>query len=262
MINEYVNLQVEVADSMAIVTINRPKVLNALNAATLHEFDRVCDHLAQNASIKAVIITGSGEKAFVAGADISEMLQKSAADGRNWGKLGQTIFKKIEHLPQAVIAAVNGYALGGGCELAMACDIRIASNKAKFGQPEVSLGIIPGFGGTQRLPRLIGKGRANELLFTGEIIDAEEAYRIGLVNKVVAPEKLVETAKMLARKIISQAPFAVQLCKAAVNEGFVADLESGSAYEAEVLGLCFASVDQKEGMTAFIEKREPIFTGK
>jgi enoyl-CoA hydratase len=258
----YENLLFRSEDGVGIVTIHRPKALNALNAATIHELDRMFDELGSDDSIKVIIITGSGEKSFVAGADITEMQHMSAVEGRNWGKLAQAVFSKIENIPKPVIAAVNGYALGGGCELAMACDIRIASEKAKFGQPEVSLGIPPGFGGTQRLARLVGKGRAKELLFTGDMIDAAEAYRIGLVNKVTAPDELFNTAKAMAQKIMSRAPIAVQVCKAAVNEGLDVDLKSGIAYEAEVFGLCFATRDQKEGMTAFVEKRAPIFTGK
>lgn len=258
----YENLLFESENGIGIVTINRPKALNALNAATIYELDRMFDELAKDDTVKAVILTGSGQKSFVAGADITEMQAMSAIKGRNWGKLAQAVFNKIENLPKPVIAAVNGYALGGGCEISMACDIRIAAENAKFGQPEVSLGIPPGFGGTQRLPRLVGKGRAKELLFTGDMIDAEEAYRIGLANKVVASEELMETAKAMAQKIMSRAPIAVQVCKAAVNEGMDTDLESGVAYEAEVFGLCFATEDQKEGMTAFVEKRKAVFTGK
>jgi enoyl-CoA hydratase len=260
---EYANLLLETdSDGISTVTINRPKALNALNAATIYELDQVFDELVANPAAKVVIITGSGEKSFVAGADILEMKDKAAVEGRQWGKLAQAVFSKIENLPKPVIAAVNGYALGGGCELAMACDIRIASEKAKFGQPEVSLGIPPGFGGTQRLPRLVGKGRAKELLFTGDMIDAAEAYRIGLANQVVAPEELIDKAKAMAHKILSRAPIAVQVCKAAVNTGLDIDLNSAIAYEAEVFGLCFATEDQKEGMTAFIEKRKAAFIGK
>jgi enoyl-CoA hydratase len=260
---EYTNLLLEIdSDGISTVMINRPKALNALNAATVYELDQAFDELAANPAVKVVIITGSGEKAFVAGADILEMKDKTAIEGRQWGQLAQAVFRKIENLPKPVIAAVNGYALGGGCELAMACDIRIASEKAKFGQPEVSLGIPPGFGGTQRLPRLVGKGRAKELLFTGDMIDAAEAYRIGLVNQVVASEELIGKTKAMAHKILSKAPIAVQVCKSAVNTGLEVDLNSAIAYEAEVFGLCFATEDQKEGMTAFIEKRKAIFIGK
>lgn len=258
----YENLLFESVDGIGLVTINRPKALNALNAATIHELDRMFAELAQDDAVQVVILTGSGDKSFVAGADITEMQCMSAMEGRNWSKLAQAVFNKIENLPKPVIAAINGYALGGGCEICMACDIRIASEKAKFGQPEVSLGIPPGFGGTQRLPRLIGKGRAKELLFTGDMIDAAEAYRIGLANRVVSPEALISAAKEMAQKIMSRAPLAVQVCKAAVNEGLDTDLETGVAYEAEVFGLCFATEDQKEGMSAFVNKRKANFTGK
>ncbi len=260
---QYTNLLVEIdSEGISTVTINRPKALNALNAATIHELDQLFDELAANEAVKVVIVTGSGEKSFVAGADILEMKDKTAVEGRQWGQLAQGVFNKIENLPKPVIAAVNGYALGGGCELAMACDIRIASEKAKFGQPEVSLGIPPGFGGTQRLSRLVGKGRAKELLFTGDMIDAAEAYRIGLANQVTAHGELIGKAKAMAQKIISRAPIAVQACKTAVNRGLDVDLNSGIAYETEVFGLCFATQDQKEGMTAFIEKRKANFIGK
>lgn len=260
--NEYQNLLLEKDNGIGMITLNRPKALNALNAATIYEMDGLLDAIAKDDSIKVVIVTGSGERSFVAGADITEMKSMSAMEGRNWGKLAQAVFNKLENLPQPVIAAVNGFALGGGCELAMACDIRIASEKAKFGQPEVTLGIIPGFGGTQRLSRLVGKGRAKELLFTGDMIDANEACRIGLVNKVVAGDELIASAKAMAEKIMSRGLAAVQLCKAAVNEGLDMDLESGIAYEAEVFGLCFATADQKEGMAAFVEKRKANFINK
>ncbi|QJW45245.1 short-chain-enoyl-CoA hydratase [bacterium BFN5] len=260
--SEYRNLSIEKEDGIGIVTISRPKALNALNTDTMHELDRIFDELAKDSSVKVVILTGAGEKSFVAGADISEMHSMSAIEGRAWGKFGQHVFSKIENLPKPVIAAVNGFALGGGCELAMACDIRIASDKAKFAQPELALGITPGFGGTQRLARLVGKGRAKELLFTGDMIDASEAYRIGLVNKVVTADILISFTKAMAANIMSKAPMAVGLCKAAVNEGMDIDLDSGVAYEAEVFGLCFATNDQKEGMTAFLEKRKADFKGK
>ena len=257
----FANLLYENQDGVALITMNRPKALNALNRETLEELNQLADILAKDSSVQVVILTGSGEKAFVAGADIAQMQSMSAMEGRNFGKLGQAVFNKLENLPQPVIAAVNGFALGGGCELAMACDIRIASEKAKFGQPEVTLGITPGFAGTQRLPRLVGKGRAKQLLYTGDVIDAQEAYRIGLVNVVAPAEELMATAKVMAQKIQSRAAVAVQLCKAAVNEGLDTDLETGTAYEAEVFGLCFATADQKEGMAAFTEKRKAQFTG-
>lgn len=258
----YQNLLFEKEGSVGLLTINRPKVLNALNRETMTEISQIVGKIATDPEVSVLIITGAGEKSFVAGADISEMRTLSALEGRAWSKFSQATFNAIENLPQPVIAAVNGYALGGGCELAMSCDIRIASEKAKFGQPEVLLGVVAAFAGTQRLPRLIGKGRAKELLFTGDQIDAAEACRIGLVNKVVPAGELLTAAKALAAKIISRGPVAVQLCKAAVNEGLDMDLESAQAYEAEVFGLCFATDDQKEGMNAFVEKRPAKFTGK
>lgn len=259
---DYQNLLFVNQDGIGIITLNRPKALNALNGQLMLEISHLADEIAKDETVKVVIIIGSGDKAFVAGADITEMQPMSAIEGRNWGKLGQATFAKIENLPQPVIAAVNGFALGGGCELAMACDIRVASERAKFGQPEVSLGITPGFAGTQRLARLVGRGIAKELLFTGDMIDAAEAYRIGLANRVVPAEQLMDTAKELAQKIMSRAPVAVQLCKAAVNEGMDMDQDSAVAYEAEVFGLCFATADQTEGMSAFVEKRKASFTGK
>jgi enoyl-CoA hydratase len=258
----YQNLLFEKIDGIGTITVNRPTVLNALNKQTMMELKDLIGKIATDPEVTAVIITGSGEKSFVAGADISEMRNLSALEGRSWGKYSQAVFNEIENLPQPVIAAVNGYALGGGCELAMSCDIRIASEKAKFGQPEVLLGVTPGFAGTQRLPRLVGKGRAKELLFTGDQISAAEAYRIGLVNKVVPAGELMSVVKELALKIMSRGPVAVSLCKTAVNEGMDMDFESGQAYEAEVFGLCFATADQTEGMSAFIEKRKASFTGK
>jgi len=261
-VTTYNNVLYQTDNGIGMITLNRPKALNALNSELLKELNGLLDEIAQDDSVKVVVITGSGDKSFVAGADIAEMQRMSPMEGRAFGKFGQAIFNKLENIPQPVIAAVNGFALGGGCELAMACDIRIASDRAKFGQPEVSLGIVPGFGGTQRLPRLIGKGRAKELLYTADMINAEEAYRIGLVNKIVPADELLSTTKELAEKIMARAQVAVQLCKAAVNTGMDIDLESGIAYEAEVFGLCFASADQKEGMSAFVGKRKPNFTGK
>ena len=258
----YNNITFEVQGAVGVLTINRPKVLNALNRETMQELKDLVESLAADKQVGAVIVTGSGNKSFVAGADISEMKAMSPLEGREWGRFSQSVFNAIENLPQPVIAAVNGYALGGGCELAMCCDIRLAAENAKFGQPEVLLGVIPGFAGTQRLPRIIGKGRAKELLFTGNQIDAAEAYRIGLVNHVVPAEQLMNTAKEMAKTILSRGPVAVRLCKAAVNEGLDMDFESGQAYESEVFGLCFATADQAEGMTAFVEKRPAKFLGQ
>ena len=198
---EYKNLLFENQDGIGILTMNRPKALNALNTETLSELSQLVDEIAKDDAVKVVILTGA-ERSFVAGADITEMLHFSSAQGRTFGKLGQATFNKIEKLTKPVIAAINGFALGGGCELAMSCDIRIASEKAKFGQPEVGLGIVPGFGGTQRLPRLVGRGKAKEIIFTGEVFDAQEALRIGLVEKVVPAEELMEAAKTMAKKIL------------------------------------------------------------
>lgn len=262
MMKEYTSLTYEQNDGIGIITINRPKALNALNSAALAELDDLLDRLADDKTVRVVIVTGAGEKAFVAGADIAEMQGLSAIEGRAFAAFGQAVFSKLENLPQPVIAAVNGFALGGGCELAMACDIRIAAETAKFGQPEVSLGIPPGFGGTQRLPRLIGKGRAQELLLTGDVIDAREAWRIGLVNTVTPAGELMAAARAMAEKIRGRAPVAVWLCKAAVNAGLEAPLTVGLAYEAEVFGLCFSTADQKEGMAAFLNKRPAGFAGR
>ena len=241
--------------------MNRPAALNSLNAETIGELAEFFSGIGADSAVKVIILTGA-EKAFVAGADIKEMLPMTAAEAQAWGRMAQGIFNLIETLPQPVIAAVNGFALGGGCELAMSCDIRIASEKAKFGQPEVTLGIIPGFAGTQRLPRLVGKGIAKELIYTGDMIDAQEALRIGLVNKVVAAEELLPAAKAMAQRIMSRGMFAVQQAKTAIHYGLNTDLETGSAFEASLFGVTFATHDQKEGMTAFVEKRKASFTGK
>jgi enoyl-CoA hydratase len=254
----YENLILAAENGIGIITINRPKVLNALNTATLGELKSAALEMDANDNVKVVIITGA-ERAFAAGADISEMMPMTAMEGARHGKMGQDAFSTIENLEKPVIAAVNGFALGGGCELAMACDIRMASEKAKFGQPEVKLGVTPGFGGTQRLPRLVGRAKAKELIFTGDMIDAAEAHRIGLVNSVHKPEELMDAAKKLAAQIAANGEIAVALCKRAVNNGIEVDLKSGCAIEAEVFGLCFSTEDQKEGMKAFIEKRPAQF---
>ncbi|QAT39289.1 short-chain-enoyl-CoA hydratase [Clostridium sp. JN-9] len=259
---EFNNVVLEKSGKIAVVKINRPKALNALNTETLKELDIVITELEHDKNIFAVILTGEGEKAFVAGADITEMKDLSSIEGRNFGILGNKVFRRLENLDKPVIAAVNGFALGGGCELAMSCDIRIASTKAKFGQPEVGLGITPGFGGTQRLARLVGLGAAKELIYTAKVIKADEAYRIGLVNKVVEPEKLMDEAKELANTITAQAPIAVKLCKSAINRGIQCDIDTATAYESEVFGECFSTEDQKEGMTAFVEKREKSFNNR
>ena len=258
---EYKNIVLQKEDKIAIITINRPKALNALNTETLRELDLVIDEISRDDEIYVVILTGEG-KAFVAGADITEMKDLDVMGGRRFGNLGNKVFRKLETLEKPIIAAVNGFTLGGGCELSMACDIRIASSKAKFGQPEVGLGITPGFGGTQRLARLVGMGMAKQLIYTGDIINAEEALRIGLVNKVVEPEQLMEEVKLLAKKIASNAPIAVKLCKTAINRGMQMDIDTALIYEAEVFGACFATEDQKNGMISFIEKTEKSFKNK
>ncbi|GAB6152038.1 enoyl-CoA hydratase-related protein [Desulfosporosinus burensis] len=259
---EYTNLLLEQSGAVAILTINRPKALNALNSDTLSELSTVLDELGRDSSVKVVVLTGSGEKAFVAGADISQMKDFNPLEGRRFAQLGHATFRKLELMPQPVIAAINGFALGGGCELAMACDLRIASENAKFGQPEVTLGLTAGFGGTQRLPRLVGTGIASELLFSGDIIDANEAYRIGLVNRIYPLNTLKEEALKLANRIAGRAPAAVQLSKSAIQRGMNMDLDSAQAYEAEVFGLTCSTQDQKEGCTAFLEKRKPVFEGR
>lgn len=249
------NVLLEKEGNIAMVTINRPKALNALNSETLKELDLVIANLEEDDSIYAVILTGAGEKAFVAGADITEMKDLNAIQGRKFSILGNKVFRRLENLEKPVIAAISGFALGGGCELSMACDIRIASEKAKFGQPETGLGITPGFGGTQRLARIVGLGKAKELIYTSAIIKADEAYRIGLVNKVVPLEELMNEAKAMANTIAKQAPVAVTLSKIAINRGMQVDIDTALSYEAEVFGECFSTHDQKEGMTAFVEKR-------
>ena len=256
------NVTLEKEGKIAIVSINRPKALNALNSETLRDIDAAFECVENDDEVLAVILTGAGEKAFVAGADIKEMKDLTTMQGRKFGILGNKIFRRIETMDKPVIAAINGFALGGGCELAMACDMRLASSRAKFGQPEVGLGITPGFGGTQRLPRLVGMGIAKELIFSGRIFGAEEACRIGLVNRVVEPENLMTEAKALASAIIANAPIAVKLCKAAINRGMQCDIETALMYEAEAFGECFATEDQTEGMTAYIEKREKSFKNR
>lgn len=252
---DFKNLILEKDGKIAVLTINRPDALNALNSELLKELDYAIDCLAEDDEVLAVVLTGAG-KAFVAGADIGEMKDLTVSEGRKFGVLGNRVFRKLETLEKPVIAAVNGFALGGGCEISMACDIRIASEKAKFGQPEVGLGITPGFGGTQRLPRLVGPAVAKELIYTADIIGAEEALRIGLINKIVQKDELLDKAKEMANKIANNAPIAIKLCKSAINRGVQCDIDTGIAFEAEVFGECFSTEDQKEGMTAFLEKRK------
>lgn len=258
---EYNNLLYKVEENIAFITLNRPKALNALNTETLRELDRAVLRAGQEEEVKAVIITGEG-RAFVAGADIAQMKDLTVLEGREMTILGQNVFSRIEGLDKPVIAAVNGFALGGGCELAMACDIRVASDKAKFGQPEVNLGIIPGYGGTQRLPRLVGKGAAKYLIFTGEMITAEEAFRIGLVDKLVPAEELLDTAVSIAKTIMSKAPISINMAKHAINNGLNVDLKSGIAYEAEAYTTSFSTEDRIEGMSAFVEKRPAKFKSR
>lgn len=260
---EFKNVLLKKENGIGYVTINRPKALNALNSETLNEIDLAFDEVANDDEILVVILTGAGEKSFVAGADISEMKDMNVIEGRKFGLLGNKVFRKIETIEKPVIAAVNGFALGGGCEISMACDFRIASTKAKFGQPEVGLGITPGFGGTQRLARHVGLGMAKELIYTARVIDAQEAYRIGLVNKVVEPEELLPEANKIANEILKNAPIAVSLCKQAINRGMQVDMDTAIAFEAEVFGECFSTEDQTEGMTAFVEKRkDKVFKNK
>lgn len=259
---ELKNVLFEKEGNIAVVTINRPKALNALNSETLKDLECVIDALEKDDEVYAVILTGAGEKAFVAGADITEMKDLNTMEGRQFSILGNKVFRRLETLEKPVIAAIPGFALGGGCELSMACDIRIATEKAKFGQPEVGLGITPGFGGTQRLARIVGMGRAKELIYTARLVKADEALSIGLVNKVVEADKLMEEAMKMAKTIAGQAPIAVKLAKAAINRGMQCDIDTALMYEAEAFGGCFSTLDQKEGMTAFIEKREKNFQNK
>lgn len=258
----YENLLVEVTDAVAVIKINRPKALNALNSAVLEDLDKAFADIDQEA-VRCVILTGEGEKSFVAGADIGEMSSLTKAEAEAFGKKGNDIFRKIETFPLPVIAAVNGFCLGGGCELAMSCDFRICSDNAVFGQPETGLGITPGFGGTQRLARLIGRGYAKQLLYAATNIKADEALRVGLVNQVVPQAELTDTVMKIAEKIASNAPIAVRACKEALNRGIETDTDEAIAIEEKLFGNCFETHDQVEGMTAFMEKRkEKTFTGK
>jgi enoyl-CoA hydratase len=250
------------ADGLALVTVNRPEKLNALNRAVISELGEAFRMAREDASVKALILTGSGGKAFVAGADIGELASVDAIEAERISRRGQEIFRELETLRKPSVAAINGYALGGGLELAMCCTIRIASHNAKLGQPEVKLGIVPGYGATQRLPRLIGRGRALELLLSGEPVDAAEAHRIGLVNALASPEELIATAKQWARKVIANGPLAVALTMESVDTGLDGGLQAGLRFEAMAFGLTAASADRREGTTAFLKKRKAVFTGK
>ena len=256
------NILLEKKKSIAYVTVNRPKVLNALNMATMEELRAAFHDIKNDKDIRVVILTGAGEKAFVAGADISELAKHDSVSGKEYTHRGQTVLALIENLGKPVIACINGFALGGGCELAMACTIRLASENAKLGQPEVKLGIIPGYGGTQRLPRLVGKGLAMQQILTGEMISAQGAYRIGLVNEVVAAAELIPRAEAIAAKVIANPPLAVQYAMEAVNKGMEMPLAEGLYLEATLFGMCCATEDKKEGLTAFLEKRPAQFKGK
>lgn len=256
---EFLTLAVE--NRIATLTINRPDKLNALNDATIAELGKAIDEIRTRDDIAGVVVTGAG-RAFVAGADISELSSQTPTIAKARSRAGQEVFRRFETSPKPVIAAVNGFALGGGCELALACHIRIASDKAKFGQPEVKLGTCPGYGGTQRLSRLIGKGRAIQLITTAEMIDAHEAFRLGIVNKVVAPEALMRTVMEMLGAILANGPLAVALCIEAIDRGLEMSLDEGLVLEANHFGLLAASEDMKEGMQAFLEKRAPAFKGR
>jgi enoyl-CoA hydratase len=258
----YDNLLFEVSEQIARITFNRPNVLNALNRKTMDELGDCLKKVRADDAIRVLILTGAGEKAFIAGADINELSQQTPVNGREFTLYGQEIIHRLETLGKPAIAAINGFALGGGCELALACTLRVASRNAKLGQPEVKLGIIPGYGGSQRLPRLCGKGVAHELILTGEMIAADEALRVGLVNRVVESAELLATAEAIARKIIANAPLAVKYALEAVERGMEMPQEEGLYLEATLFGLCCATQDMREGTRAFLEKRPPKFEGR
>ncbi len=256
------NVLYEKRDGIAYVTINRPKVLNALNTPTWKDMRTAFEDARDDASVRGVILTGAGNKAFIAGADIGELAHVAAFEAEQSSRFGQEVLDVIENLGKPVVAAVNGFALGGGCETAMACTIRIAADSAKFGQPEVTLGLVPGGGGTQRLPRLVGKGRALQLILSGETISAQEAYRIGLVNEVVPAAELIPRAEAILKKIASNAPIAIKLALEAANKGAETSQSEGLLLEAAYFGLCAATDDKREGTNAFLEKRAPQFHGR
>ncbi len=257
----YDTLTLDVSDRIATITVNRPEKLNALSTPVMLELGRAIDAARENPEVGGVILTGAG-RAFVAGGDIAEVEKSDAVAAKRRSQRGQHVFRRFETSPKPTIAAVNGFALGGGCELAMACHIRIASESAKFGQPEVKVGVMSGYGGTQRLPRLVGKGRGLQMLLTGEIIDAAEAYRIGLVNAVVAPDQLLSAAKTMLRAMLANAPLSLAQCIEAVNAGYDLSMKSALAIEASAFGLLAATDDKREGTRAFLEKRAPHFTGE
>lgn len=259
--SSYQNLTVDVSDRIATIAVNRPDKLNALNAQTIEELGRAVDEVIERDDVGGVIVTGTGEKAFVAGADIRELSQMGPVDGVDVSRAGQRVFRRIELSRKPFVAAVNGFALGGGCELALACHLRIASSRAKFGLPEVKLGIIPGYGGTLRLPRIVGKGRALELMLTGEMIDAEEAHRIGLANRVCEPESLTEEARALLGTILGNGPVAIGLAIECATRGMEMSVDDGLGLESNLFGLLAATDDMREGMTAFLEKRKADFRG-
>jgi enoyl-CoA hydratase len=256
------NVRYEKKGPIAYVTVNRPKVLNALNTPTWTDLQSAFEDAKADASVQGVILTGAGDKAFIAGADISELAHVDAYDAEESSRFGQGVLNLVENLGKPVIAAINGFALGGGCETAMACTIRIAVEHAKFGQPEVKLGLLPGGGGTQRLPRLVGKGRALQLILTGETISAQEAYRIGLVNEVVPAAGLIDRAETILKQITANAPIAVKFSLEAANKGLETSQSEGLALEASYFGICAATEDKKEGTSAFLEKRAPKFRGR
>ena len=258
----YENIVFEKKGAIAYVTVNRPKVLNALNMATMEELRSSFAGIKEDHAVRVAIMTGAGDKAFIAGADIGELAKHDPVSAKQYTHRGQSVLDLIENLGKPVIACINGFALGGGCEIAMACTMRLASENAKLGQPEVKLGIMPGYGGTQRLPRLVGKGIAMQLVLSGDMISAQEAYRIGLVNEVVAPAELVPRAEAIAQKIVANAPLAVQYAMEAVNKGMEMTLAEGLYLEATLFAICCATEDKKEGTTAFLEKRQAQFKGR
>ena len=259
---KFENLLFDVSSGIARITVNRPDKLNALNDAVIAELGTAIDQVGRDGDIQGVILTGAGSKAFVAGADIGELSQQGPFDGKARALVGQGVFRRIERSGKPVIAAINGFALGGGCELAMACHVRIASESAKFGQPEAKLGIAPGYGGSVRLPRLVGKGRALELLLTGQMIDAAEAYRIGLVNRVVPGDRLLEESEKMLKTMLENGPLALRVCIEAVDSALETTLDEGLLLEANYFGLLASTSDMREGMAAFLEKRKARFTGK